>query len=754
MTKRIFIALLIVALTVSSLAVFASAAETTVADYVNVLEYYEEQSLMDYDFGGDTVDYSASLKTNRPSGRANQYVEELVVDATSPLGKYLSIAIKERSGRSAYTDNHVYFTWTSEEAIDDFNIDMTVSGAKYNSSASEADEHLPKIVVVVNDTPFADMAKANLEKTGTTIAAVDYRGGYFTYLRANGEYKTDYKIEEGEWYNVSLTYDVENGLSITIYNCANRDNSLTVTDGYIPFESVKDIRVGAHGADNGDARGSLMKFADLRVLGGVYHREISNMQADIEEKVLGMYDLFLDNTSAVEDKLTVCSVADKLVVYGFTSDNVQVNEALAVLGKGAVGLYNSKIEEFVATVDTLETFDAKKAYANEVLGYAQSLSNMDLSGSDAETVAMTEKNLADFAVAHEKLLAREADSVKFLALVESVREHSLVDYAVVKADLALFDGCEPDLTYEGVAEAYKHFVKLEKAESDIRLVSEQFIAAVNVANDTTLDFNSRAVAYNSIEGVLENDTYPGVAEANAIYVEVLVPFMQLEISNAENFVKYVKKADYALYISAKQENLDIAKTYMDICQPDFAGVAEAKVLYVEVQLYINQKIADANAYINAVNALDSLSGSALTTAIKNAEALQEAGNVVGVDGVTEANIKLNQIIASIELKEKYCVYFINLVDSLDSAKDASATFAILSDAIAAEGDADKSFAGVADASAKLAKAIADFNAQVEAVNAEFEKANEVAANTCGVGGSAQAVSGHVVALVKKFFDEE
>ena len=230
--------------------------------------------------------------------------------------------------------------------------------------------------------------------------------------------------------------------------------------------------------------------------------------------------------------------------------------------------------------------------------------------------------------------------------------------------------------------------------------------------------------------------------------------MSVEISNAENFIKYVKKADYALYISAKQENLDIAKEYMDICQPLFAGVAEAKVLYAEIQSYINEQIANANAYINAVNALDSLSGSALTAAIKNAQDLQDAGNVLGVDGVTEANIKLNQIVASIELRERYCIHFINLVSSLDDAKDASARYAILADAREVEPYADQSYAGVSDASAKLAKAIADFNAAVNAINADFDKAADVAANTCGIGSSDKPVSAHVIAIIKKFFDEE
>ena len=128
--------------------------------------------------------------------------------------------------------------------------------------------------------------------------------------------------------------------------------------------------------------------------------------------------------------------------------------------------------------------------------------------------------------------------------------------------------------------------------------------------------------------------------------------------------------------------------------------------------------------------------------------------VLGVEGVTEANIKLDQMIASIELVERYCIHFVNLVASIEKAASSEELFELLADAKDAEKDADKSYAGVADASAKLSKAIADFNAQVEAINAEFEKANAVAANSCGLGENGTAVSGHVIALVKKFFDED
>ena len=754
MAKRIFIALLIVALSVSSFVVFAAEEEPATLGYEKILEYFEEDSLIDFDFSDENVDYSAALNANRPSGRTNQFAETFVTDPAAPGGKYFSINVSERSGRTPYTDNHVYFGWTSAEAIDDFNIDMTVSGAKYDEKTTENDETLPKIIVVIGDNTFAPMSKANLAATGTTLMAVDFRGGFFTYLKNGQEHKTSFAIEENAWYNVSLTYDVDNGMSITIYNVADPEGAFTVTDGDIPLTAIKDIRIGAHGNDGSANRGTSLKFADISLQGGVYHRDVANMQADVEANIIEMYNKFNDESVSIEDKILFCEIVKQVKNYGFISENADVQKAIDELGVGAFGLYNAKIENFVSTVESLATYQEKKAYADETLVFVNALKEMDLSDATEEMAATTAKNLADFDAASKKLADTEAQSVKFVSIINSVLDHDLADYALVKADLALLEGTEPDLTYEGVAEAYKHYTKLVNAESDIRTSAQLFIEAVNVANDTSLDFNSRAVAYSSAEkNYFDNTTYPGVAEALVIFGEVS-DYMQLEISNAENFIKYVNKADYALYISAKQENLDIAKTYMDICQPGFAGVAEAKLLYVEVENYIAEQRANAKAYIDAVNALDSLSGSALTNGIKTAESLQAAGNVLGVEGVTEANIKLNQLIASLELRERYCIHFINLVNSLDKANGAAETFAILADAKEAEGDADKSYAGVSDASAKLEKAIADFNAQVNAINAEFEKANNVAANTCGVGANVSTVSGHVIALVKKFFDEE
>ena len=340
-------------------------------------------------------------------------------------------------------------------------------------------------------------------------------------------------------------------------------------------------------------------------------------------------------------------------------------------------------------------------------------------------------------------------------MIAGAQNVDFTNYAELNARLEVLNTYNPDPTYAGIEDSYVFYLKLSNTASLIKASADTFINAVNTANNEELDINTRADAYRLIEdNYYDNETYPGITEAIAIYTDTLVSGLGVEIELADNFIKYVNKADYAIYVSAKQENLNVAAGYMDICHPEYRGVAEAKLLYAEVQAQVNNQVANANAYIAAVNALDSLSGSALDEAIKKAEGLQEAGNVLGVPGVTEANIKLSKIIASIDLGSRYCTYFINVVNSIDDTASPEDLYAVLREAKAAEADADASYKGVSEASAKLAKAIQDYNNRVNQANAEFTKATETAANTSGIGTTANTVADRVIALIKKIFDEE
>ncbi len=757
MAKRIFITLLVVTVMLSSFTVSASVVDYTVEDYANVLEYFEEEILLDYDFTADDAGEWELFTKN-----ADQVEQSLIPTAeeNSLVSKYLSVAVKGRESIVAYYDNHVYFGWSSDEGVGSFNVDMTVSGSV---NASSAEQNLPKIIVTVGDSALESLDSVDLDNT---IVAIDYKAGRFSYLKAVTDsegntvgqtYVTDYAIAADCWYSVSITYDVKNGASaVTVTNCADPSDTITVEDGFVPFTEVKDIRIGAHGSDTGTSRGTEMKFASLRVLGGVYHRDPSNKQADVEEKLISMYDMFNDNDSAIDDKIAICDIVAKIKGYGFTSEDPDVQKAIDELGVGAVALYNFRIASCVDVVDTLSTYAEKRALVDECLGYVEVLGMMDLTDTDPELLASLEENKQGLAAADEKLNGVEDETLRFIEAVNSYVNIDIYNYPVSKECSEYLSTYSPDPTYsEDAQDAYNFYSKATNACAAIKASGDKFVEAVSIASNTDLDINTRADAFRLLyDAYYNNETYPGVTEALATYEEIYDD-LKAEIDCADNFIMYVGKADFAAYVTAKQENLDKALEYKDICNSDYRGVAEAKVLYDEIRAYIDQQIENAKAYIDAVNALDILNGDALTEGIKKALQLQQTGNVLGVEGVPEANIKLEKLIASMQLSDKYSEHFIRLVNSLDKASTAAEIYPILVEAKEAESYADQRHEGVSDASEKLQNAITDYNKTVQLANTAFETANDAAANTCGIGAvNTNTVKNRVIALIKKFFDEE
>ena len=334
MMKRIFVAVLIVSIMMSIFALSVSAADDKDASYEYILEHFEEPTLFYYDFAGEDVDCSSSMLIKRPKSLTQAYV----IDETAPGGKYLSFEIASATNKlNAYADNNVYFSWSGENAIDDFMIDMTLSGSK---GSSDKEQTLPRIIVAIGSEAYTDAAIGSTQ--GTTILAIDYRNGYFSYLKKNlaqdgtvsgVETNTSFVIEENAWYNVSLSVK-DGSASIKIVNVDDSSKALIVTDVYIPYEEIKDIRVGCHGTDNGSARGSVMKFANIFGLAGQYNRNPNNMQENIEATLLKMYESFMSDNIANENKLTICDIAGKLVNYGFVTDDADVQYVIDELCNG------------------------------------------------------------------------------------------------------------------------------------------------------------------------------------------------------------------------------------------------------------------------------------------------------------------------------------------------------------------------------------------------------------------------------------
>ena len=756
MTKRIFIALLIVSIMISVFAFTAMAdEEIEVKDYSYLLEYFEEPTLIYKDYCDEELEALDSFLVNR-----EKTLEALfVTDENAPGGGYLSLGIKSAENKlEAYSDNHVFLSWSGETPIDDFNIDMTVSGA----CGTGREQNLPRIVIAIGDEEYTDPSVGSA--SGTTLAALDYRRGAFYYLKATSapdgtvygvETETPFALTAGVWYDVSVTYDVKAGAAtITVTESANPTNKYTVDDAYIPFGEVKNVRVGAYGEDYGSARGSIINISSVHALGGLYRRNPFNSQAEVEDILLEMYETFTSDAVVTEDRIAMCDVVIKALGHGFTTENADVQFILDRLGDGIVGFFNAEMAECIATYKDLPTYTEKKELINKCLVYVDELKGMSLEGLPEELASEVRKNINGINEANNYIFSVQDNCDWFILEVKNAKNCNFLDYSELDAYISTISIYPADPTYPGIEEYYSFYNRMLNSHNNIKTAATRFIELVGIAADTELDVNTRADAYRELEvSYFDNETYPGMTDALAVYHGEIVQTLGDEIEKADNFIKYVGKADYSIYISAKQENIDIASNYIS-CHPDYKGVAEAKLLYEQIQEFIDEQLKNAKAYISSVNALDVLIGDELLAAVEKAKSLQEKGNVLGVDGVTEANIKLDKIIASIELRDKYCVYFIDLVNSIDTAKSTEELYRILAEAKAAEADVDPSYDGVCDASTKLNEAIVDYNKSVASINSEFAKASETAANTSGVGKTANTVADRVIAFIKKLFGDD
>ena len=765
MSKRIFIALLIVSVIVSVFTFSVSAAEENDFDYGYLLEYYEEPVLFDYDFSREDVEYSIIANN---SG----ITSEIVIDENAPGGKYLSIKTPKSPGLWAdvIVKNDVYLNWNAtDKSVDDFVLEMTVSGQRGDGD----EKQLPKIILSFADDT-CDSADAG-STLGATIVALDFRSHCFSYLKSGvnalGEPEgvftnTEFTVSENVWYNVYVQYEAESGVAtVTVTNVSDPRDTYTVADVFVPYHEIRNVRVGAHGTDGATSRDNVMNFASLRAVGGKHDRNPFEKQTAIEQGVIDMYADFMNDEVSFSVREYLSDVAIKLQAYGFVpgEENAEAQAAFAGLLGGTAPYCNNKLVAYAESYASISDYYERRDLIDEALLYVDYLGTINADEISDDLKADIEANVERINDFDTALKNAEIGS---LALIEAVGKNMSADYDNYNEVVAKYNqlhqyGQYADPTYEGAYEAYVFYSTIREAKEDIETNATRFIDAANILI-TEADFNTLASAFLVCKNnYYANTTYPGLAAALEIY-NSHYDTINTQIEMAENFIKYVGQADYADYVPMKLENLAEAEKYMGCLTDDpYVGVTEAKALYDKVRAAVDEDVRNAELYIAAVNALDSLSGDALVAAIENALSLKAAGDVLGVDGVADANIKLDKLVSSIELAPKHRDYFLSLVASIDTAATPAELFEILRLAQSAEADAvaalaaDPSYqSAVNEASAKLKVAIEAFNAQVVTLNAEFAKANQLAANTCGIGKGTTPVADHVIALIKKFFEEE
>ena len=747
-TKRFFIVMLALAVLASSFALTAFAAEET-SNGVNcdsLLAYFEEEIIFGYDFAEGELGYSDSLML----GRADSVTQSFVSDDSVVGGRYLELAI----GNSGPKVKSAYFNWNSEQGVDEFYFDTVLSADKNGANGA-------KYVIVVNDKEFTSVGEGST--AGLSLVTLNFADGVVTYVSGmetdeDGKvtYLTgnaEYALTEGAWYAVSFDYDAQNGVKLVVTNVADAEDTVTVEDIYLPFETVKNIRFGVH---KEQSEGVVLKLASVCAATGSARFNVSNHQKGVENEILKIYESYTSPDISIDDKLGVCDVINAVLGHGFTTTNAAVNAAIKDIKLGSINLYANALADSLAVFNAPGTYYAKREAIDAGLEYASVLEKTDLSPASAAELAVILSNISAVRSADVTLTNVETNSLSYIALLSELGDGlNSGDYQLLLSYYDAATALNPDLTYEGVADVNAIYLAIADKMEEIELEAEAFIADLDHLGNTERDFMDRYYHYLQFkDNVYENETYPGITEALNKYNNVVLPEILENIGYAENFILYVEKADFSTYISAKEENIRIADGYEKLCHPDFPGVAEAKALRVEVLAFIQLQKENANKYIEAVKALSTLTGNDLLAGIENAKELQKTGNVLGVDGVTDANMKLEQISSSKEIKESYSKYFITLVQSLESLETAEEIYSVLAEAKRAEGKADQTFPGVSEASVDLDTYITGYNDSVYFTNIEFVYATNVAANTAGIGTISNSVADYVIGLIPRLSEDE
>ncbi len=744
MTKKLFVVLLMAAVLVSSFTFFASAETVTEDNYKNLLDFYEQPAVFGFDFSKADVDYSDALLASNP----NKATDSIVEDAAAPGGKYLDVKI---ASTRPYGQENVYLSWNDNIGITEFYFDAVVSAGNLLGNATANPRYRlvidDEMLLDVRDGSAADISLFSLDFR--SLSEVNLENGVFSYLKldetgAPVNTPTDYKLSADSWYKVEVTYSATaNSVVISVTNIADETDTITVDDAYAPLSVIRNIRFGVHKNDGGNSNCAVLKIANVVAAGGTNRRDLPNQQSVIEEGILSVKGLF-DASTDDAAKFDMATTVGKLQAYGFTTDKEEVNTAISTMLTAMKDKYVEELTRLADEEELLVNYAERRPILDVSYFYAKILESLGASDSEELT-----KDITATIAKYNDIVRAESDSLAIIAALKDVPDSIIMsdDFTVYSPYYLSVMDYVADSTYPGVEESLAKFIILETKYLDVETKGSAFVTNANKAANEELTLAERCESFLLVkDSNFDDATYPGFTEAKAA-LESVRAYLAAEIEAGTSFLNLVNSADYADYISAKEGYLAIAGELKDTVNLDYPGIPEALELYAEIEAFIKTQKENAKAYIDAVAALETLSGTALQNAVNKALELKEKGNVLGVEGVAEANIKLDAISSKLDIRDEYIEYFIYAVGSIDKAATGAEKFAAITEALAAEKNVAADGEGVSAASAKLASAVADYNAQAEKANASFKSATELAVNAIGVCTSASPTAALVV---KKF----
>ncbi len=737
MLKRIFIGALCLAVLISCFAVFASAKDYTTDNFKDILEYYDAPYAFNDDFEGYNAGDKYTTNIYNPANGTNSTTIK-----SDGSDKYLNL----NPDKIAPQTKDMYLYSDFEDATDNFVITTIISGTSKNVT----------IWLCENGAGVGD-----LDDTTTDIPLVELHLGasstpgavkYYKYNPKNNEKEvitmTGVTVNNTDKFEVTIVYNGSSKTySISVTSLVDETKTATVENIGAPMAAAKRVKIGSKAA-NLKTKLNINLF-ELKVYAGTFVRDMANKQTESEKAIAAMYDAFVDANATEEQKLEIVTIAGKMAKLGFTTTDTALADKLNGLLAEAINFYTVEIEKFATGFGVANNYQDRAAYVAQYADYFELLPE-DLSPVGADKAARIEEIVSIFNEEKTTLESYKTNSEAFIAALEGANAES-TDYVYLRPiyDAAVEYVDKAYSGYPGIPEALKVYKKVANVVEILIENADTFIAKTALAAADG-EFAVRYAAYVEAKAAkVDNETYPGVTEALASFTVVQAEMTAVE-EIAFEYISYAQSATYARYIPAQEAYIVLANSVENV-EPQFPGISEAKAALLELEADIAQKKADAAAYIEAVEALEGKTGAALEEAIAAAKALQAAGSILGIDGIEKANIALSSAESAITSSKGYAEKFNNLVTQIGGCivdgklTNTAKTREVILSAISICAKADDSLAGVSNNKDILNKAIADYNAVVNAANAAFA---DVCGTATGVTLSAAAENG-MVAIVGK-----
>lgn len=650
-------------------------------------------------------------------------------------------------------------------------------GAAVNVRKSEA----PVVKIFVGETQHAEGSVA-----GAALLILDFQSGKMLRYDGASYAELDISISENKWYGIHVVYE-QNVFELTVTDKENKGKELLFEDLITPVHYVASVKVGYASTLDVDGRDTVISLDNVYLQSGNDYRNATAEELELltRASIAQIKDMLFDSAVSLANKFKAVEVYDKLVdVYGYTTTDADTLLNIEAIKQQTLVVYAASLNDVVAGINTRNSYEDRLAYVEKYSAVAERVRSY---GAELDEAAIADLNAYDLEAT--RLATDKEKSESFILFVQSwvdqrfdfySNDYAVLEkfYSAVKNDYydAASETYTYNSTYPGISTAFNNHVLVRNKFENMQSASTAFVKAVNDLNEAIDAYDSAKAQYDAVdpadadalaaavaalseaqtkrlssyalarELIYENTTCPGVVGALASINS------QTELQSigniAEKFLDLMSKAAASINIDAKEECLDVAADLLDVVANEYPGVSEAKEQYSALRQTISDSRAAAAAYIAAVNKLKGLSGNALVDAVNEALELQKTGNIIEIEGVVEANMTLDNAYSSIQFAKASAEKFITLVSYIDSNASLSDRFAAINAANAARNVPDSSLAGVSAATSTLDAAIAEYNADVAAINSAYADSAKIAADFSGASVTLGGVGAYVISFIK------